>query len=124
VNGRSNWKIPVQVEKTPSILLTLRACVLKKGLTKRVQPLKQVGFTGHSIKQSLIPCKSFRVADGIFLFDKQEHMFYNKKDFLRTCYLPKLKIILRTELCQKYSLISFFHIFRHLIWGRYEYCTD
>jgi hypothetical protein len=55
VNGRSNWKIPVQVEKTPSILLTLRARFQKKGLTKRVQPLKQVGFL---VPPALPVCRS------------------------------------------------------------------
>jgi hypothetical protein len=47
VNGRSDEKIPYQVENPLSILSILRALFQNWGLTKRVQQLKQVGFLFH-----------------------------------------------------------------------------
>jgi hypothetical protein len=47
VNGRSEEKIPVQVEKCPFDPADPTRPFSKKGLTKRVQPLKQVGFLFH-----------------------------------------------------------------------------
>ena len=47
MNGSSEEKIPVQIENAFSILLILRVHFQKRGLTKRVQQIKQVGFLFH-----------------------------------------------------------------------------